>query len=283
MHPWFVSLCVALALTGLEWRVTAWQCGTKWSGFGAMPGVWRGASSRPQLHRVLVPGILWPIRKRIGWQILLGYIIVRGALLWGAMWTLMEWQGVTVAAVVAVGYAVTIEFDYWSQAAELFAVSLILTGTESGVAAGVLVWALSKETCWLAVPMVGVIAWRELGTVDAGMAMGGLVLGLTILIRGSIVWHMGWKPLYCERVMLFRHNLPELFDLKMWKGMDPQPLSAAVLTALGLVASFAPMPGVLGDTRWVVWVLLAAGWIGARSRETRVFLPVWIWIGGAVV
>ena len=217
--------------------------------------------------------------------------------------------------------AATFEFDYWDCYGELLGVCLILSGEPWWVLAGAVVWGLSRETVWLA-PVLRVACCVESGSlveVSAVLAMMGPAVWLLVrAYQGKAAlysgrWSLRGKRLRAWRAAWARSGGPRSGDLrpsmpmwkyalglvgicvvnpysatdlgKAWERKDAGVLLSMVYTLSGVgVALFANgnMPPALARTAWVGLVWLVAGWTLARARETRLFLPVCVWMAGAV-
>jgi len=275
-----VALSLAAGLMVLEWRVATGNRGRDCNGWGAIPGTLTRDNAAPMRYRVLVGWTFlamgWLVRHLRGrgltvqgWQ----YQVLKGLLLWGALAVAGELIGLAGMAMLAVLVGTTFEFDYWDCYAELMGVGLCLVGSPWAALAGGLVWGLSRETAILA-PALGLLAggpWCGLAALS-----GPLALGVVRLVQGR-------AGLYCERWTLRAYNVPDLRQAREIGDVGPW-LSIGWMVA-GIVAVWGRgrMPAALAGTMPVALVWLVAGWTMARARETRVFMPLALWIAAAMV
>lgn len=277
-----LAVLVAMGLGMLEWRVVRGNVGAVWNGWGAVGGTWRRDNGAPMRGRVLVPWVLWMLGKTLRVAedpkgLLVAYQVLKVGLLAGALAVVEALLGVKGMLVVAVLVATTFEFDYWDCYGELLGVGLVLWGAQSGalwaVAVGGVVWGLSKETALLA-PVLGLLGggvWCGL----AGMA-GPVVIGVVRVVQGR-------AELYCARWTLRVYNAGDLRRaVARWDVGPYLSIAWTVATVGAVVLGRGAMEEVMGRTAGVALAWPVAGWLMARARETRVFLPCALWMGAMV-
>jgi len=275
-----VALAVAAGLALLEWRMTAGNRNRECNGYGALAGTLRRNNAAPMRYRVLVPWVLLGLGRVVrlvrrrgitvqAWH----YQVVKGLLMWGSLAVAERLVGLAGMLAVAVLVASTFEFDYWDCYAELLGVGLCVMGSPWAALAGGVIWGLSRETAILA-PALGLLAggpWAGLAAVSGPAAM----LGVRLV--------QGRAALYCERWTMRAYNVPDLVkargqgDVGLWLSIG--------WTVVGIVTAVwgrGRMPAALAATMPVALVWLVAGWTMARARETRVFMPLALWIAAAV-
>ena len=263
-----VTLVVFLGLCALEMRATSHNLGLPWNGIGAVPGVRDRTAKAPMRYRVLVPWLLRlaPVR----WQAL-GYFLVKWAIMALAVLAARPLVGVLGMTVLALLMAVTFEYDYWDGYAELLGVALVLSGEPGAVLLGAALWALSRETVWLA-PILA-------------FAGSGAILGAVALV-GPLVWclvrlRQGRAEMYCHRWTLRTYNAADIRAMR--ERVDVGLIvSFAWCLAVLVVVLWADLPPVLDRTRALALVWIVAGWVLGRARETRVFLPSALWLAGGL-
>lgn len=305
-----MAVLVGVALGMLDWRVVRRNVGAEWNGYGAIPGVWRRDSAAPMRYRVLAAWVLLVLALRLKFQVKpWHYQVLKTALLVGALATAEAVVGTIGMIIVALLVALTLEYDYWSSYAEMLGAWLIVWGAGGGgqpqglpqpgfplqaiaaVALGAAVWGLSKETALLAPALAGLAAWGQgqpqglpqpAQVIMAGMS-GPVVAGLVRLVQVG----RGEAPprLYCERWTMRAYNLPDLENATLREDVGPWLSVAWTVAALAAWVwwMWQPQGSPVRDGAWVVPVWLAAGWLMARARETRVFLPTALWMAGALV
>ncbi len=249
-------LFLALGLSLLEWRVSLNNMATEYNGFGSLRMTLERRSPAPARTRVLMPWLIgWlPIKARL-WA----YLTLRTAMLGATLWWAQSVYGLTAAAFLGILIATTFEYDYWEHYAELLGVLACLHGGYWGAAAGAFLWGLSKETALFA-PAVTLLGGNGLAGVAGcvGWAAARLIQG-----KGAS---------YCARWTWKAYNWP---DLKAaFTNLDAAPLWAVVWT-IGGIAAIA-----LGHepSRWCALLWIIASWTMARVRETRVLLPIALWM-----
>lgn len=252
-----LSLAVVLGL--LDWRVTRRNMGAPYNGYGALGGtLWR-VNASPMRGRVLMAWLVgWlPEPARV-----VAYLVAKWGLCWGVLAVYASLAGPVACLVLAGLIACTLTFDYWDGYAELLGICLCLTGRPGAAVVGSVVWGLSRETVLLA----PVLAWPW-GLV------GVLVRGLTMVWQGA-------APLYCERWTLRALNVP---DVKaMWRRLDDHMLMSLLWTVATPIVMLGSLPEPFARTAWAPAVWIVAGWLLARARETRVFLPAALWLAAGI-
>ena len=275
-----VALAVAAGLALLEWRMTAGNRNRDCNGYGALAGTLRRNNAAPMRYRVLMGwvllGLAWVVRlvRRRGttvqaWH----YQVIKGLLMWGALAVARQIVGTAGMLALAVLVASTFEFDYWDCYAELLGVGLCVMGSPWAALAGGVIWGLSRETAVLA-PGLALLSggpWCAVAALSGPGAMGAVRL-----VQGRAV-------LYCERWMLRSFNVRDLSRVREKEDVGPL-LSMGWTVAAVVVAVWGRgrMPAALAATMPVALVWLVAGWTMARARETRVFMPLALWIAAAV-
>ena len=272
-----IALVVAAALGALEWRVVRKNVGVEWNGYGAIPGVWKRDSDAPMRYRVLVPWVLAVLARVFRFRVCpVHYQVVKTVLLAGALAVAEVLLGRRGMLGLAVLVAVTFEFDYWDCYAELLGVGLVLWGCEGRVWAvmvGAAVWGLSRETAGIA-PALGLVG-GGLWCGVAGLA-GPVVLGIVRLVQGKAV-------LYCERWIQITLRISDLALAGAREDVGPWvSVGWTMATVAAVVLGREAMPAALARTAGIAPVWLAAGWLMARARETRVFLPCALWLAAIV-
>lgn len=251
-----LSLALAACLSALEWRCTRRNIGTPYNGYGALEApLWR-AGQAPMSTRVLLPLL-------VGWMPeparLVAYIVAKMALLWTALGTYGVMLGPAPMAMLAVLIATTFEFDYWDGYGELVGLLLCLTGRPGLIIVGATVWAMSRET----VLMAPLLAWP--------WGLIGPVVWAAILL-----WQ-GFPALYCERWMLPTNAR----DVRAaWRRLDAGVALSLLATIASPIMALSPaaMPPPLGRAAWAPLAWIVAGWTMGRARETRIFMPVALWL-----
>jgi hypothetical protein len=251
-----VILFLALGLTLLEWRVCLSNMDSAFNGFGALRATLRKTNMAPMRYRPLMAWLIgWlPIKARLGGYLTLKAILLGATLLWA-----QGVYGTAAALVLGILIATTIEFDYWEQYVELLGVMACLHGGYWGAAVGAFLWGLSKETALFA----PALTWSS-GNELAGVA-GWVGWAITRLIQGK-------AELYCERWTWKAYNWPDLKSAV--KRLDAAPWWAVVWTIGGILA----IARGTDPARWCALLWLISGWTMARARETRLLLPVALWI-----
>jgi len=258
-----LALLAAIAIAFLECRTPH----SAYNGYGAITGALRKDGAAPMRYRVLVPWLIkaWYKLTRIEVRVW-HYRILKGLLAWAAFSMTDMVFGPVVMLVMAVLVASTVEFDYWDLYAELLGITAVLSGDPALTAIGSLVWGLSRETAGLA-PFISL----SFGGPWPWALAAPLALVLVRVVQGR-------ARLYCERWTFLTYNLY----------LDPG-LFYSVLVSAGIVwgaLSFRRLPHAMAMTAWAPIVLVGAGWLMARARETRIFLPACLWlavlIGGYV-
>jgi len=275
-----VALAVAAGLALLEWRMTAGNRNRDCNGYGALAGTLRRNNAAPMRYRVLMGwvllGLAWVVRlvRRRGttvqaWH----YQVIKGLLMWGALAVARQIVGTAGMLALAVLVASTFEFDYWDCYAELLGVGLCVMGSPWAALAGGVIWGLSRETAVLA-PGLALLSggpWCAVAALSGPGAMGAVRL-----VQGR-------AGLYCERWTLRAYNVPDLRQAREIGDVGPW-LSIGWMVA-GIVTAVwgrGRMPAALAGTMPVALVWLVAGWTMARARETRVFMPLALWIAAVV-
>lgn len=241
---------------------------TMYNGLGATASVLDRTADAPMRYRVLVPWLLAPIPRRLrAWV----YVAIKAALIYGALLTASWHLEPSALLVLAVLILAAVQFDYWDNYAELFGLGLCLSGDPILVWCGGIVWGLSRETALLA-PIVGLLTLGPIGAL-AGVT-GPLALQFVRVQQGK-------APLYCARWTWACYNLPDL--RAAWRSCDGGVPLSLLWTAAALLALALPAPdAALNATRPLILAWLAAGWLMARARETRLFLPTALWIAGSL-
>ena len=263
-------LLLSLAVGGLEWRALFYNSHSPYNGLGAIPGTLTRDNAAPMRYRVLVPWMLAPVPERWrGWL----YQPVRTLLFFFALVAVEQLLGMRAALVVALLAASVIEYDYWDCYAELLGVALCLSNNVILVALGAALWGLSRETAALA-PILALVA--------SGPAAGLMALtGPTAVALVRAV--QGHADLYCERWTFRVYNLTDLRAMRRDRDITPLvSIAWTVATVAVVLFGRGAMPGPLARTAPLAMVWIAAGWMMARARETRVFMPVALWLAGAV-
>lgn len=264
-----LAVGVAMVLGVLEWRVVKANVGARWNGYGAIVGVLRRDSDAPMRYRVLVPWLMRVCRCRS----VVVYQMIKTMLLACALVVGERLLGVGGMLMLAVLVATTFEFDYWDCYAELLGVGCVLLAGETGdwrlAVAGGVVWGLSKETAVVA-PGLGLLAggwWFGL----AGLS-GPVVMGLVRIVQGR-------ADLYCERWTWRAYNLRDLrLARERWDVGPWCSILWTVVTVGAMIVEGRVTTGVMERTAGMAGVWLVAGWLMARARETRVFLPCALWM-----
>jgi len=269
-----MAIVVAVVLGALEWRAVRANMGAEWNGYGAMLGTLRRDNAAPMRYRVLVPWVLVGLAKVFRFRITPAhYQVAKVALLAGALAVAEALLGMTGMLALAVLVAATFEFDYWDCYAELLGAGLVLSGSPWMAALGGLVWGLSRETAMIA-PVLGLLA---------GGPWCGLAAGLGPVALAAVRLVQGRTSLYCERWELKVYNAPDLAGA--WRREDVGPyfsLLWSVGTLAAVVWGRGRMPGALAATAGVAPVWLAAGWLMARGREMRMFMPCALWMAACL-
>lgn len=293
-----ISLIV-LALCAMEYQISRPNVGTEYNGFGSIRGVIDRTGPAPGRYRVLVPFVVARIPPR--WR-LAGYLALKWALL--ALSLLAAYPLLGQAGTLALGIlmAATFEFDYWDCYVELAAIALCLYGAPWVVMLAAMAWGASRETVFLSVPLALVAG----GPYHAAAALAGVVVwGLVRARQGKAAlysgrWTMrterlaGWGRLKgtmgrgkytAGRVMIAAINPYNALDLRRaWERRDTGDLLSLAFSVAAVVVSLSGrLSPVLQGTAWIGlgWVL--AAWTLARARETRLLLPVTIWIAGGII
>lgn len=270
MSDLLLVMLAFLALAALDFRVTRANMGSPWNGYGAMLGALHRNNQAPMRYRVLMA---WTVGRLPDRYRLAGYLAVKYALLalaFAAAYPLLGGPGLVLLALLL---ATALEFEYWDCYGELAAVGLCLSGEPWLVALGGALWATSRETWPLAVPLALFAGgpWAALASLSAPLAWA------------FIRYRQGYAPRYCEWWTMRAYNLP---DLRLAR----RRLDAAMLTSLlwagpGLaliVARRAAMPAPLALTAWAVPAWIVAAWLFGRARETRTILPAALWIAASL-
>lgn len=291
---------IVLVLAVMEFRACWGNIGTEYNGYGAMRGVLERSGFAPGRYRVLVPWLVgW---LPLPWR-LVEYLAVKWALMGASLLAAFPLVGESGMLLLALLMATTFEFDYWDCYAELLGVCLCLSGEPWLVLLGAVVWGLSRETVFLAIPLAFVSGSWEAGIAAlAGMITWGTVRvyqGKADLYSGRWTGRQGrlmaWRGLrgkvpawrYALGVVAIRLINPyNATDLrKAWDRRDTGVFLSVVFTLAGVgTALFARenMTPALARTVWIGLGWLIAGWTLARVRETRLLLPVGVWIVGGL-
>lgn len=275
-----LTLFLAAALTVLDWWRTLPNVGAVWNGYGALCAVLGRRGYAPMRYRVLMA---WLFRfgtvLRPEWMLTpIQYQLLKGGLIWAGLAVAQQLVGVGALPFLVVLLALLLEFDYWSSYAELLGVGLVLLGSGSGqvglVVLGAVVWGLSKETA-AAAPALGLLAGGLLG------AIGGLAGPLALAIVRRV---QGRGALYCARWTLREYNVPDLGVAVERRDVGPLlSLVWSVATVAAMVVVARSGAGPLQATAPAAGTWILAGWLMARARETRVFMPTVFWIVAAAV
>jgi hypothetical protein len=265
-------LLATLALCFLEWRATGSNVGTAFNGYGAIPGTLRKDNPAPMRYRVLVPWLMWALYQ-VGKRCVRGfelkvwhYQAVKAVFALCALAAIQSLLGTPGMWLMTLLIASTVEFDYWDQYTEILGVALILRGEPGLVALGALIWGLSRETVGLA----PILAFASHGLYAGLTACCGPLAALAVrLIQGK-------AELYCKRWTFRAYNLV----------LDKELVYSVALTVATMVVVFcsrSSMPPALATTARAPLAWLGAGWLMARARETRIFLPAMVWLIGGTV
>jgi hypothetical protein len=211
---------------------------------------------------------------------------------WLLAWPLLSTAGLFVLAACM---AVTFEYDYWDCYVELGAVALCLYGQPWAALVGAVLWGLSRETVWLAVPLAALSG----GFVCGLLACGGPAAWQAMKLYQGRVGHyyedrwqgrrilmarIGAEPhprgLRWARKLLaliigpFNYNDARLAVKWLDLGLA---LSVAWMLAGLAVVLFVPLPSPFRATAWLMLAWPVAGILLARIRETRILLPMALW------
>ena len=255
---------VALGLAALEIRVTCRNMNAIYNGMGAIDSVWERTAQAPMRYRVLVP---WMVGWLHGKERTIAYLAIKMALLALTLAGTWAYLGESGALAFAALLASTMEFDYWDQYAELLGVLGCMSGNPWLTALGALAWGLSRETAVMA-PAVSYLACGNLYG-----AVGPLALAIVRLTQGE-------TTLYCPRWM-WCYNVEDL--RKAIGHLDYAPLYSLLWSVVCVGILWPTLPRPFLATRALPLAWLGAGWILARARETRVFLPTALWMAASVV
>lgn len=293
-----ILLLAWLALGIAELRCVQRNFGAVWNGYGAIPGTIQRNNQAPMRYRVLVPWLIgWvPGRWRTTTYLAVKWLLMGVAL--AAAYPLLGRAGTVVLALLMAG---TFEYDYWDSYVELLGTALCLYGNPWWALVGAVLWAMSKETVFLA-PFLAFAAggWMAGAAGAAGIVVWAAVhryQGKAEVYSGR--WSDRWAKL--EEVWGSRDSrgwLHRGLSLGLTLALNPYTVQdfkkcrdlvdlgvvfsvAWTLAALG-VALWADLPPALERTAWVGMAWLVAGWTLARARETRIFLPTGLWIAGAL-
>ena len=291
---------ILFVLAALEFRACRANIGSEYNGYGAIQGVLARTGHAPGRYRVLVPWLVcWlPVRWR-----LVSYLAHKWGLMGLSLVVARSLVGESGALALGLLMAATFEFDYWDCYAELLGVGLCLSGEPWQVLVGVVVWGVSRETVFLAVPLAFLSGGWEAGIASlAGVVVWWLIRqyqGKADLYSGR--WKMrksrlgawrglkgkvpGWRY-WLGVVAIGTINPYNATDLRRaWDHKDTGVLLSVVFTLAGVgtaLFSRANMGPALARTAWIGLGWLVAGWTLARARETRLFLPVGLWIVGGL-
>jgi len=259
-------LLATLALCCLDWRVTAANV-SSYNGYGAISGVLRKDNTAPMRYRVLVPWVmrvLYQVGKwcRPGFELKVWhYQAVKGTLVLLALASAQSVLGTPGMWLMALLMASTLEFDYWDCYAELAGVCLVLSGSPWLASIGAVLWGLSRETAMLA-PVLAYTA-------------GGWICGLAActgpLAMYAVRRIQGHAELYCKRWTFRAYNCT--VDLAL-----VYSLALSLATVAALVWGRQEMAPALARTAWAPLAWLTSGWTMARARETRIYLPAFLWL-----
>lgn len=291
-----IVIVLTALLAFMEFRATQGNIGAVWNGYGAAHGVLTKTGVAPGRYRVLVPWLLGPVPRKHRLAVYLVLKIILLSLSLAAAWAVI---GTMAVILLAVFIAVTFEFDYWDCYVEIMAVCLILTGNPWWTLLGAVLWGLSKETVFFAVPLA--------------LCSGGLVPMAVSLVGPAIfigvMKYQGKAELYSKRWSRRKMRIDawkrvEHNPLIHWLGIvsmavvgsyNPGDLKASIYrkdagifisifwSLLAVALSFTVWGTELAQTYWIGlgWVL--AGWVLIRVRETRAMLPSAIWMAMALV
>jgi len=276
----WIAIAVGLGVALLDWRVTRWNQGSEWNGYGAVGRTLNKANLAPMRYRVLVPWLLWligwaatQVRRRDVWVGPAVYQAVKAALIVGALAVWGMVLGPAGALAVGLVFALTLEFDYWDQYAEALGLGLVVLGTALrqaqgpggwyGVviaALGALVWGLSRETVMLAPVVAAILIW---GAAEPGAQGGGPSWGSA---HGAAVPGAALRP----------------FDPSTGSGYDRlrvRQAQGAALIAAGMVGPAARWavrriqgPAALYCERWMArrnWRDLVGAWDPSTLRHAQ--------------
>ncbi len=271
-----LAVVMAWAFERAQMIISAPNYSSPWNGFGCIDLVNEHRAKAPMAYRVLVPWLVWGFEK-IGVRRIAAYQAWKITLESMAFYSVGIVFGAPAALLAALLLLLTIKYDYWDWAAEMFGIFSALSGNLELAMFGTAAHGLSRETVFLS-PVA-----YFLKTGDMRGAVGLLAVAVVTFCIPRL-W-AGRKPLYCERWQV-RYNL-ELFrafaskEFWAWGQWFHQDIFiACALSGLAIGGALRHPQGV------IALVALAAGWLMGKADETRIFsaaLPwaAWLILGGA--
>lgn len=270
-----IALIAAWCFERAQLIISAPNYNSPFNGFGAIDLVLQGRSKQPMQYRVFLPWLVAFFEtfkiQRIGI-----YEGLKVLMIMGAFWGISLVFGLPAMLLAALLLLLTIKYDYWDWAPEIFGVCMALTGDLRLAVAGGVVHGLSKETA----PLVPVAYYIATGDINAAGFVGAFTAFGMVLPR--IIY--GKKPMYCERIQI-KYNLA-LFkafsDKGFWKWGQFYFTEIWISCAITLLTIVA----VIARGSWdglIPLAILAAGWTMAKADEGRVFALAVPWIAAWVM
>ena len=269
---------LAVALVSMEHMLCKGNYTSVWNGYGAIDYVIARTAKSPARQRVLVPWLVWATEWLLGGkddppERLPIYLFWKWALMSAALMVAGHFFSHAVALGMALYWALTFQYDYWSVYGECLAFLLALTGNVWLACAGALVGVASKPT-FILLPFVFLFSGGGWWTF--------LVGAVCIIGKLGIYWYQGQgegskfrKPMNVSPHYIFAHYKDKI----RWYVMG----WAVIAVSLVALAHWQYMPSPFRETAWVLPVVCGMGFFGAMVYEPRVFALNALWIASLLV
>jgi hypothetical protein len=260
-------------MLAFEYMTVSHNYTTVWNGMGAIDAVIKKEAKGVQRHRVLVPWLVWATEWCLGGEgdppeRLPIYLFWKWALMSAAMMVAGWFFSPIIALGMALYWACTFQYDYWSVYAEALSFLLVITGNVWLACLGAVLGATSKPTAVI-LPLV-------YATQGGGWQSLWVALAFAVPF-GAIQWWQGpspetkWrKPMNVAPHHIFRDRP----DMVLWYLMG---LGVIVASLVAFVLS-GSMLEPFRSTAWVLPVICGAAFFNANVYEPRVFALNSIWI-----
>lgn len=275
MNNILLWLFISFALIIVELHLTAKQIGNHFCGFGAIDGVNQKTALAPMAYRVLFPWIIGSIEKLIpgvkSYRLTI-YMFMKFLVCFYALLICDYALGTDKALLVAALIPVTFMFDYWDNYIELAAFASALSGNWYLTYVNILLLGFSRETA----PLIGLAYLLKTGDFVSGITFIAIGYMWNFTVRQAV----GYKKLYCERIML-RRNWNELKLALSLSLEDHNPLMmdySLFSVLLTITAIILAITGNLGQLWPIPLIILVLGWVCGIAREVRIFTPVFLFI-----
>lgn len=262
---------VAIALDSAQLRLTAKEYDNQFSSYGSINNVIERIALAPMAYRVLIPWciqLLEYIPGMINHRIKVYELLKIGSMIFAL--TCVEYAlGLPRALFIAAILPVTFMHNYIDCYFELAAFASALSGNYDLTLVSCILLALERETA----PLVPLTYFLVTGDTYNSL----IILYFTCFIMLAVKRIIGYRPLYCERVMLRKNwlNLKEAFTKPVaLPFLDYRILSVAI----SIMVLWCIGTGQIQTAPLLPLILIVFGFVFGLSHEIRIFIPVFLWL-----